>query len=148
MKLPYNKLFCNIIVLFVCAVVWINDKKKITKNTFLPLLTYLILIPVELDVLAFNCHLRSLLTFIWYLCIVSVVIKKIKMSFNNHELLKAFENRNLGKFAELLEVYEADPNFFLQSKNRTIFELVLSTPNSSSFIRKCIDYGADFYVVK
>ena len=70
------------------------------------------------------------------------------MSFNNHELLKAFENRNLGKFAELLEVYEADPNFFLQSKNRTIFELVLSTPNSSSFIRKCIDYGSDFYVVK
>lgn len=70
------------------------------------------------------------------------------MSFNNHELLKAFENRNLGKFAELLEVYEADPNFFVQSKNRTIFELILSTPNSSSFIRKCIDYGADFYVVK
>lgn len=79
--------------------------------------------------------------------IVSVVIKNIKMSFHCHELLNAFENRNLGKFAELLEVYEADPNFYVKSKSRTIFELILSTPNSSSFIRKCIEYGADFFVV-
>lgn len=65
----------------------------------------------------------------------------------NDELLGAFENRNLGKFSELLEVYEADPNYYVQSKNRTIFEIILSTPKSSSYIRKCIDFGADFYVV-
>lgn len=70
------------------------------------------------------------------------------MSLNNHELLNAFENRNIGKFAELLEVYEYDPNFYVEAKRRTIFEIILSTPNSAAFIRKCIDYGADFFVVR
>lgn len=66
---------------------------------------------------------------------------------SHNELFNAFENKNLGKFEELLEVYEADPNFYIHAKNRTVFEIILSTPKSSAFIRKCIDYGADFYVV-
>lgn len=70
------------------------------------------------------------------------------MALNNQDLLTAFENRNIGKFTEFLEVFEADPNYFVESRNRTIFEIILSTPNSSSFIRKCIEYGADFYVVR
>lgn len=69
------------------------------------------------------------------------------MSLYNQELLNAFENRNIGKFTEFLEVHEADPNFTVESRNRSIFEIILSTPNSSNFIKKCIDFGADFYVV-
>lgn len=70
-----------------------------------------------------------------------------KMSHNHMDLYNAFENRNLGKFTEALEVHEADPNFFIEAKGRTIFEIILSTPDSSNFIRKCIEHGADFYVV-
>lgn len=69
------------------------------------------------------------------------------MSLYNQELLNAFESRNIGKFKEYLEVYEADPNYYVESRCRTIFEIILSTPKSSDFIRICIDFGADFYVV-
>ena len=69
------------------------------------------------------------------------------MSIYNQDLLNLFQGRNIGKFTEYLEVHEADPNFYVESKNKTIFELILSTPDSSVFIRKCIEYGADFYVV-
>ncbi|CAG9799622.1 unnamed protein product [Chironomus riparius] len=65
---------------------------------------------------------------------------------NNIDLYNAFKNRNLGKFTEALEVHEADPNYFVESKGRTVFEIILSTPGSHSFIKKCIEYGADFYV--
>lgn len=71
---------------------------------------------------------------------------QIKMTYSQ-ELLNAFENRNLGKFTEFLEVYEADPNYYVESRSRTIFEIILGTPDSSAFIRKCIEYGADFYMV-
>lgn len=66
---------------------------------------------------------------------------------HNHDLYLAFINRNLGKFTEALEVHEADPNFYVESKGRTVFELILSTPDSAGFIKKCLEYGADFYVV-
>lgn len=68
------------------------------------------------------------------------------MSISNN-LLGAFEQRNVGKFQEALEVYQADPNYFVQSKDRTIFEIILSTPKSSQFIKLCIENGADFYMV-
>jgi hypothetical protein len=66
---------------------------------------------------------------------------------HNIDLYNAFQNRNLGKFTEALEVHEADPNYFVESKGRTVFEIISSTPGSSSYIKKCIEYGADFYVV-
>jgi hypothetical protein len=69
------------------------------------------------------------------------------MTHYSHELLNAFENRNMGKFTEALEVHQADPNYFIEAKCRTIFEIILSTPDSSAFIRKCIEYGGEFYMV-
>ncbi|XP_037041255.1 transient receptor potential cation channel protein painless-like [Bradysia coprophila] len=67
------------------------------------------------------------------------------MSISN-DLLGAFEQRNVGKFQEALEVYGADPNFLLKTVDKTVFEVILSTPNSSQFIKLCIDNGADFYM--
>jgi hypothetical protein len=54
----------------------------------------------------------------------------------------------MGKFTEALEVYQADPNFFKKEKHQTVFEMVLSTPKSGIFIRKCIEYGGEFFMVK
>lgn len=68
------------------------------------------------------------------------------MSISN-DLLGAFEQRNFGKFQEALEVYQADPNFFVKSKDRTVFEIILSSPQSSNFIKLCLENGADFYMV-
>lgn len=68
------------------------------------------------------------------------------MSISN-DLLGAFEQRNFGKFQEYLEVYQADPNYFVETKDRTVFEIILSTPKSSNFIKLCIENGADFYMV-
>lgn len=68
------------------------------------------------------------------------------MSISN-DLLGAFEQRNFGKFQEALEVYQADPNFFVKSKDRTVFEIILSSPKSSNFIKLCLENGADFYMV-
>lgn len=69
------------------------------------------------------------------------------MSIHNRDLLSAFEQRNLGKFQEALEVFEADPNYFVKTKDKTIFEIVLSTPDSAKFIKLCMENGADFYMV-
>lgn len=63
------------------------------------------------------------------------------------DLLTAFEQRNYGKFQEALEVFQADPNHYVKSKDKTIFEVILETPSSSKFIKLCIDNGADFYMV-
>lgn len=63
------------------------------------------------------------------------------------DLLGAFEQRNLGKFQEALEVFQADPNRFVKSKDKTIFEYILETPNSANFIKLCVENGADFYMV-
>lgn len=68
------------------------------------------------------------------------------MSISN-DLLGAFEQRNVGKFQEALEVYQADPNYFVKTRDRTVFEIILSTPKSAHFIKLCIDNGADFYMV-
>lgn len=63
------------------------------------------------------------------------------------DLLIAFEQRNIGKFQEALEVFNADPNHIVKSRDKTIFEIALSTPGSSNFIKLCIENGADFYMV-
>lgn len=73
--------------------------------------------------------------------------KVVNMSIQK-DLLKAFEQRNLGKFQEALEVFQADPNYFVKDQDKSIFEIILSTPNSSDFIKLCIDNGADFYMVR
>lgn len=63
------------------------------------------------------------------------------------DLHKAFEEQSLEKFIEALEVFEVDPNAPLDGGPRTVFEKILSTPNSACYIQKCIEYGADFNVV-
>lgn len=68
------------------------------------------------------------------------------MSISN-DLLGAFEQRKVGKFQEALEVYGADPNFLIKTVDKTVFEIILGTPNSSIFIKLCIENGADFYMV-
>lgn len=65
----------------------------------------------------------------------------------HEDLLAAFEQRNLGKFQEALEVFEADPNYFVKTRDKTIFEIILGTPDSARFIKLCIENGADFYMV-
>ena len=67
---------------------------------------------------------------------------------HNLELYSAFNERNLGKFIEVLEVYGADPNFKIEAKDCTIFEYILSTPGSGIFIEACIQNGADFNMVR
>ncbi len=68
------------------------------------------------------------------------------MSISN-DLLGAFEQRNVGKFQEALEVYQADPNAFVKTLDKTVFEYILSTPKSSNYIKLCVENGADFYMV-
>jgi hypothetical protein len=63
------------------------------------------------------------------------------------DLLNAFEQRNLGKFQEALEVFQANPNFYVKESDKTIFEIILSTPGSAQYIKLCIDNDADFYMV-
>ena len=65
----------------------------------------------------------------------------------NLDLLKAFEQRNLGKFQESLEVFQADPNYLVKAEDKTIFEIILGTPGSSRYIKLCIENDADFYMV-
>lgn len=68
-------------------------------------------------------------------------------SIHNADLLNAFEQRNLGKFQEALEVFQADPNHYVKTRDKTIFEIILATPSSSSFIKLCLENDADFYMV-
>ncbi|CRL06694.1 CLUMA_CG019590, isoform A [Clunio marinus] len=63
----------------------------------------------------------------------------------NKDLLLAFEQRNFGKFQELLQVYLADPNYYIKEEEQTIFETILSSPNSENYIKLCIENGGDFY---
>lgn len=63
------------------------------------------------------------------------------------DLLAAFEQRNIGKFQEALEVFHADPNYYVKNHDKTVFEMILGTPDSSKFIKLCIENGADFYMV-
>ncbi|KAL7016831.1 hypothetical protein ACKWTF_010152 [Chironomus riparius] len=65
---------------------------------------------------------------------------------DNTDLYKAFIDRKLDKFIEALEVYQADPNYHVAEVELTIFEVILRTPNSATFIQKCLEYGADFLV--
>lgn len=63
------------------------------------------------------------------------------------DLLPYFEQGNLGKFQEALEVFQANPNYFVKERDKTVFEIILGTPNSSNFIKLCIENGADFFMV-
>ncbi|XP_070498442.1 transient receptor potential cation channel protein painless-like [Chironomus tepperi] len=68
------------------------------------------------------------------------------MSHTTCDLHKAFEEKSLKKFVEALEVFEIDPNSKPDGDNRSVFESILSTPDSASYIQKCIEYGADLNV--
>jgi hypothetical protein len=64
------------------------------------------------------------------------------------ELYRAFCERNFWKFIEALEVFDANPNCYLDgNKNETIFETILKTPKSSAYFEKCIEFGANLNVV-
>lgn len=63
------------------------------------------------------------------------------------DLHKAFKEQSLQKFIEALEVFEIDPNSVADDDTRSVFERILSTPDSACYIQKCIEYGADFNVV-
>ena len=63
------------------------------------------------------------------------------------DLYTAFKGKSFGNFVEALEVFEADPNITPPGEDKTVFELILKTPDSARYIEKCIEYGADFYVV-
>lgn len=65
---------------------------------------------------------------------------------HNNELQRAFRVKELSKFTELLAVHEADPNSYPDGFNETNFEIILKTPESSKYIAKCIEYGANFNV--
>lgn len=62
-------------------------------------------------------------------------------------LLNAFEQRNIGKFQEALEVFKMDPNDIDGITNRTVFETILSESQSTEFIKVCLQNDADFYMV-
>jgi len=66
---------------------------------------------------------------------------------HNSELYTTFNEKNLGKFIEKLEVYGTDPNYKIEAKDYTIFEHILSTPGSKNFIKACVQHGADFNMV-
>lgn len=69
------------------------------------------------------------------------------MSHYNNDLLSAFDERDFVRFCEILENHEIDLSYIIQPKQRSIFEVILSTPKSSHYIRKCIEYGADYFIV-
>lgn len=65
------------------------------------------------------------------------------------DLLKAFYDKKSRKFQECLEVYSDKYQNVVckELKNRTVFETILSTPNSSEFIEICIEHNAEFHMV-
>jgi hypothetical protein len=71
------------------------------------------------------------------------------MSSSPDDLLDAFKRKNSRKFQECLEVYFADQNAICEvNTNRTVFETILSKPESSTFIEICLNHDADFYMVR
>lgn len=66
-----------------------------------------------------------------------------------NDLLYAFQQHNLSKFKELLEVLKVNPNKRVTINNdRTIFETILSTANSAEYIKLCLKNDADFHMVR
>ena len=63
-------------------------------------------------------------------------------------LRNAFQRRNLDAFKFALVNGQANPNHVDTDNGITIFEEILQTPNSASFITLCIDNGADLYEVR
>jgi hypothetical protein len=62
-------------------------------------------------------------------------------------LTEAFRERNLADFMHALEFLNADPGQVIEENGPSLFQKVLTTPNSADFIRLCIDSGADCYTV-
>ncbi|CAG9809305.1 unnamed protein product [Chironomus riparius] len=69
----------------------------------------------------------------------------IPSCFDNPQsaLRSAFYRRNVDAFKNALE-QGGDPNS-RDSKDKTVFEDVLTSPNSEQFVQLCIDNGADLY---
>jgi hypothetical protein len=62
-------------------------------------------------------------------------------------LLDAISQRNFSDFRYALEILKCDPNLIDAATGLSVFQTVLQTPNSSEFIRLCINNGANFYKV-
>jgi len=69
------------------------------------------------------------------------------MSSQQNELIKHFRNGDLDKFQEILEVFQVDVNAVATSIDQSVFELILSTRDSSNYIDLCIENGADLFMV-
>lgn len=61
--------------------------------------------------------------------------------------MEAFRNGDLGDFVGALELLRANVNEKDESK-LTIFHKILSSPNSSDYIKVAIGNGADCYSVR
>lgn len=62
-------------------------------------------------------------------------------------LLESISHRNLSDFRYALEVLKCNPNLLDASSGLSVFQTVLQTPNSSEYIKLCVNNGADFYKV-
>ena len=62
-------------------------------------------------------------------------------------LLDSISQRNFSDFRYALEILKCDPNLIDAATGLSVFQTVLQTPNSSEFIRLCINNGANFYKV-
>ncbi|XP_070490291.1 transient receptor potential cation channel protein painless-like [Chironomus tepperi] len=60
-------------------------------------------------------------------------------------LSNAFRDRNLSDFMYTLEFLNANPNHESDIAGRTLFQKILTKPNSAEYIRLCIENGAECY---
>lgn len=65
------------------------------------------------------------------------------------DLLYAFQQRNLAKFEESLEILNVNPNEKVDINDElTVFETILRTEKSAEYIKLCLNNDADFYMVR
>ncbi|KAG5672162.1 hypothetical protein PVAND_002315 [Polypedilum vanderplanki] len=61
------------------------------------------------------------------------------------QLTIAFRERNLADFMHALEFLNGNPNQIIEENGPSLFQKILTTPNSADYIRLCIENGADCY---
>jgi hypothetical protein len=64
----------------------------------------------------------------------------------NVELFAAFQNGDLARFSDIMELHKVDTSYAINAK-ASIFEAILSTPRSSEFIKRCVQFDASLYLV-
>lgn len=76
------------------------------------------------------------------------VWKKLIFFAFQSALISAFKRKNIDAFKYALEHLQANPNLIDPRFEKSVFEEILQTPQSSEFIILCIDNDADLYLVK